>query len=52
MFTLPFITVAKLQLRSSNENNFRVGVLKGCSIRKAENCFKGYDVLCVYKALQ
>ena len=38
------ITVAKLQLWKSNENSFMVGVtttcgtlLKGCSIRKAEN---------------
>ena len=41
IFTLPFITVAELKLRSSNKNNFKVGVtttwgtvLKGCSISR------------------
>ena len=46
IFTLWFMTVAKLQLQSSNKNNFMVGVpttvLKGHSIRKVENhCSKG-----------
>jgi hypothetical protein len=44
IFTLQFITVTKLQLCSSNKNNFMVGglcnmrktVLKGSSIREVE----------------
>lgn len=47
IFPFLFITVAKLELCSSNENDVMVGVtttqgtvLKGCSTRKVENhCF-------------